>query len=376
MQAFMNAVTLNKIKTVRELLPKIKFTPQFNEAIKISAEKGFLKLTKLLLEDSRFDPSVDNNYALRMSLANGHQKVAELLLRDPRVDAQSNDNYAVKKSINDGYTGVIKILLEDERINFGVHNSMFLAKAVWRGHVEIVKLLLNDCQVDPAANDNYIIKNHCSNVEIVKLLYDDGRVDFTAEHNRPIFSAVDSNYLETAKFLLTIPEVNPSDENSDEESCLKQAFMMNNIEMVKLLLTDPRVDPTELDDDSYYYGLDGSESGNDSDYEDTRDQDHEIVLKLIKKDKKKYPNFLIRQNNVRLENDILKIQAVLKECQEQVTFYEGVYANTFKNPNGKNTKVEEIATVMIQMLEPEIFKLTQEIKNLKQEQEKFKQENS
>jgi hypothetical protein len=40
---------------------------------------------KLLLKDSRVDPSADENYAIRKAYENGHHNVVELLLKDPNV---------------------------------------------------------------------------------------------------------------------------------------------------------------------------------------------------------------------------------------------------------------------------------------------------
>ena len=54
-------------------------------AFEIACEYGYHEVVKLLLQDSRVDPSNDNNSAIRHASRNGYHKVVKLLLQDPRV---------------------------------------------------------------------------------------------------------------------------------------------------------------------------------------------------------------------------------------------------------------------------------------------------
>lgn len=84
---------------------------------------------RMLLEDSRIDPSVCDNYAMRRASMNGHFEIVQLLLQDKRVDPSHNaDN------------------------NFAIRNVSA------NSHLEVVRLLLQDHRVDPSADDNYAIR--------------------------------------------------------------------------------------------------------------------------------------------------------------------------------------------------------------------------
>ena len=43
-------------------------------------------MIKLLLDDGRIDPSINNNFAIRIASSNGHFNIVKLLLNDTRVD--------------------------------------------------------------------------------------------------------------------------------------------------------------------------------------------------------------------------------------------------------------------------------------------------
>jgi hypothetical protein len=51
----------------------------------MASEKGHTDVVKLLLADSRVDPTADDNYAIKKASEKGHTDVVKLLLADPRV---------------------------------------------------------------------------------------------------------------------------------------------------------------------------------------------------------------------------------------------------------------------------------------------------
>ena len=63
---------------------------------------GQVDVVKLLLHDSRVDPSADNNYAIRTASFNGHAEVVQLLLQDPRVDPSDRENDAIQFASSGG----------------------------------------------------------------------------------------------------------------------------------------------------------------------------------------------------------------------------------------------------------------------------------
>jgi hypothetical protein len=78
-------------------------------AITRASEKGHIGVIEILLQDSRVDPSADNNYgnielyshlrifiAIRMASEFGHIEVVKSLLQDSRVDPSADNNYGDK----------------------------------------------------------------------------------------------------------------------------------------------------------------------------------------------------------------------------------------------------------------------------------------
>jgi hypothetical protein len=53
-------------------------------------------MVKLLLKDSRVDPSVENNYAFTSACANGHFSVVKELMNDPRVDINADHKLGLR----------------------------------------------------------------------------------------------------------------------------------------------------------------------------------------------------------------------------------------------------------------------------------------
>ena len=51
-----------------------------------------IDIVKLLLQDTRVDPSDRDNYAIRRTSEKGHVEVVKLLLQDPRVDLLLQDH--------------------------------------------------------------------------------------------------------------------------------------------------------------------------------------------------------------------------------------------------------------------------------------------
>jgi hypothetical protein len=55
-------------------------------ALPWAAQNGHVAVVERLLQDTRVDPSADDNYAVREAAANGHLAVVDRLLEDYRVD--------------------------------------------------------------------------------------------------------------------------------------------------------------------------------------------------------------------------------------------------------------------------------------------------
>jgi ankyrin repeat protein len=160
-----------------------EFKLDLGEALSIAAEMGFTDAVKLLLSDSRVDPSAYDNIALCSAAGDGHIEIVKLLLSDSRLDLSARDNDALRYAARNGHTEIVKLLLSDSRVDPSALNNEALRYSAGDGHTEIVKLLLSDSRVDPSARDNDALRYAAKkgHTEIVKLLLSDSRADPSAE---------------------------------------------------------------------------------------------------------------------------------------------------------------------------------------------------
>jgi hypothetical protein len=88
-----------------------EFKLDLNEALFEAAEIGFTDAVKLLLSDSRVDPSVRNNEALRNAAFNGRTEIVKLLLSDSRVDISEEEfNDLICEAEKDGHLELVELL--------------------------------------------------------------------------------------------------------------------------------------------------------------------------------------------------------------------------------------------------------------------------
>ena len=88
-----------------------------NQAIGLASYYGNVDIVKFLLQNSRADPTSNNNYAIRMASLYGNTKVVEALLEDGRADPADDNNFAIEWTSNRGHLDVIKLLLQDGRVD-------------------------------------------------------------------------------------------------------------------------------------------------------------------------------------------------------------------------------------------------------------------
>jgi len=71
----------------RLLSEETLFDHDINKTIKVAAESGYLAVVKLLVGDSRIDPSDDDNYAIRYARRRNHYRIMHTLLYHPKVQS-------------------------------------------------------------------------------------------------------------------------------------------------------------------------------------------------------------------------------------------------------------------------------------------------
>jgi hypothetical protein len=203
-------------------------------------EKGLVSLLKLLLQDSRIDPSIDDNASLRLACENNLVEMVQVLLAaDPRVDPSVDDQFLLRYACEHGLDELVKLLLADKRVDPAVWGNTPLQLSCAHGHTEVVKLLLADERVDPCVGESSALRFACENdqAEVVKVLLEDKRVDPAADHNIALRLACSRGCVNVVKLLLADQRVDPS----EDPSVLSQAMKDGFVEVVKLLLSDERV---------------------------------------------------------------------------------------------------------------------------------------
>ena len=66
-----------------------------------------------LLQDSRVNPSANDNEAIKYASINGHHLVVDRLLQDRRADPTDNNNIAIRNASRNGHHLVVNRLLQE-----------------------------------------------------------------------------------------------------------------------------------------------------------------------------------------------------------------------------------------------------------------------
>lgn len=139
-----------------------------------AADSGNLGVMRLLLADSRVDPSDYNNEAILLAVDHSQMDALKLLLSDPRTDASDGDNIALHRAVKHGFADIFTLLIENEKVrvrNKALGGDYHLDEAIVGGHTEIVRLIMaRSSEID--VDRDYVIELACrlGHVEIVRLL--------------------------------------------------------------------------------------------------------------------------------------------------------------------------------------------------------------
>ena len=224
---FNTSIRCNKNHIAFRILKRLGFKPSITESYRIY--KNFI---------SKHD--INNiNYDLTGAIKNAYVETVELLLTDPNVDTLVNPpTDAIMVASAYGHANIVKILLADSRIDPSACDNESVIIASMCGHTDIVKLLLADPRVDPSINNEPIIEAASGgHTDIVKLLLKDPRVDPSFNNNYAIRSASRNGYYKIVKLLLKDPRINPSAKNN---YAIKWALENGHTKVVRILLADKR----------------------------------------------------------------------------------------------------------------------------------------
>lgn len=98
--------------------PRIDYTRPVGGAVPtyfIGTGNKFRAL-RILLEDPRFDPSIQDNVAIKEASRYGYLETMRVLLEDKRVDPSAEDNKAVISAYDHGHLDAVRLLLTDPRV--------------------------------------------------------------------------------------------------------------------------------------------------------------------------------------------------------------------------------------------------------------------
>ncbi|KAJ2993033.1 hypothetical protein HDV02_002705 [Globomyces sp. JEL0801] len=132
--------------------PRVDPSSRDNEALISAARHNHSTIFRLLLNDERVNPSARNNQALRIAIQYGYQDILKLLLNDSRVEF-IQDNELLVEAVNCD-TNIVRMLLNDTKLDPSAAYNRLLRLAVEYGHKEIVDKLLNDVRVNPFVHKN------------------------------------------------------------------------------------------------------------------------------------------------------------------------------------------------------------------------------
>lgn len=82
-----------------------------------ACEGGHSKIVRLLLNDSRIDPTYKNYLAMKLASKSGYLEIVKMLLSDDRVDPKTAGKLAGRKAHSYGYDDIVTHLLLDPRVN-------------------------------------------------------------------------------------------------------------------------------------------------------------------------------------------------------------------------------------------------------------------
>jgi ankyrin repeat protein len=207
---------------------------------------------KLLLLDSRIDPSADNNSAIACAFHGEAWNVLELLLNEPRIDPANYGSLSLILAAHTGKWNVVKKLLNFKAVvDPSFLESMIFWKSVGAGQTEIVEQLLKDPRVNPTASANLALSVAAADgrLDLVEMLLSVDRVNPSDANNMALIDAAYEGHLSIVQRLLKDHRFRQTDRG---HFALARAAAKGHILIVSCLLRDGRFSPSYLDNAALY----------------------------------------------------------------------------------------------------------------------------
>ncbi|KAJ3022519.1 UNVERIFIED_CONTAM: hypothetical protein HDU68_009055 [Siphonaria sp. JEL0065] len=212
--AVMKAPAESCTNVVKRLLDdgRVDASENENHALCVAAEKGFLDVVALLLEDSRVNDCLVqarmSNTVLSCAIKGGHVDIVKLLLGDTRIVVE-NSTLLVAASLE--HTLIMETLLADPRIEKrGPAFHRALEIATFKGDADMLKLMLTSWNslLDDSTAVNFprILTNTAKAgfLQVVTILVEDFKVNLDATAIREaLVAARENKQEEIVEFLTT-----------------------------------------------------------------------------------------------------------------------------------------------------------------------------
>ena len=193
---------------LKYLLKKTNIDPNksdyyYDSPIVKACKIGNEDIIKILINDDRVDPSVDNNEALLSAVSKKSVEIITLLLKDDRVTPSKNPKILME-AIHRKDLEIFNLISEYDDIDFkGDSYSYYFDKPLYasivRGFIDAVDFLINNKNLDPSIENNKLIieANKKGEEEISQLLFKDKRVYSTLKNaDETLFNKLNKNKIQ------------------------------------------------------------------------------------------------------------------------------------------------------------------------------------
>ncbi len=244
LQKFVYIVKRDKIRTVRDINPKMKNGQSYLSSgmwrmFKLLIDNNLIKLlrvflktynpgneyydfikkkynrpliyalnhnpfmAKFLIKKFKINPTILNNYPLRWASEFGNLKIIRYLLRSQKVDVTDVGNYAIIIASYNGYAEIVKLLIKSGA-DPSVNDNTPVKHASRHNHIKTVQVLLADSRVDPTVDNNFIarISSINNNLEILKLVYTSRKMDLSFDDDILLRLASSNGSIDIIRFIL------------------------------------------------------------------------------------------------------------------------------------------------------------------------------
>lgn len=224
-EAFIKAASNNQLDTVKFLLtfPGVIAHAQSNSAFVEAARDGHLEMLEFLITLPYVDPADQNNCAVMSAATNGHLVVLKYLTTLPNVDITAWNYQAIIEASEYGFHDIVEFLLSLPAYANLTLNIFLLCmiKASISGYLDTIKCLLAHKRDKYDQADMDIIYNHSmcraagrGHLDVVKYFILELGADPTWDENSAVIYAAERNYLSVFEFLLTLPNVDVTDQRN------------------------------------------------------------------------------------------------------------------------------------------------------------------